>query len=326
MNTNLSAKPYISVVSPVYACEHCLQTLHKRLVKSLGQITQNFEIILVNDQSPDGAWEEILKLAQEDKRVKGIDLSRNFGQHPAISAGLNYARGEWVVVMDCDLQDQPEEILKLHSKAMEGFDIVFGRRELRKDSFLKKFGARLFRKVYGYLTDQKIDPATANLSIISEKVLASFSQVRDQNRSYPTIVRWLGFRSTSVNIDHAARTIGKSAYSLRRLFYLAYDVIVAHSNKPLRLSIVFGFIMSLASILYGAILVIKYLFMGVPIAGWTSVMVSIYLVGGLLFANLGILGLYIGKTFNEIKGRPHYLVRNSVNLESPVINTSLPQD
>ena len=326
MNGNIAAKPYISVVSPVYACEHCLRTLYERLVKTLSELSEDFEIILVNDKSPDGAWEEILKLAQEDRRVKGINLSRNFGQHPAISAGLNYATGDWVVVMDCDLQDQPEEILKLHSKAIQGFDIVFGKRTVRKDKTFKKLGSKLFRKAYGYFADQKIDPATANFSIISQKVLVAFKQVRDQNRAYPTIVRWLGFNSTSVDINHAARPIGNSAYSLRRLIYHAYDIIVSHSNKPLRMSIGFGFMMSLASLIYGINLIIKYIFMGVPIAGWTSVMVSIYLVGGLLFANLGILGLYIGKTFNEIKGRPHYLVRNSVNLESSVVNTSLPQN
>ena len=142
--------PHISIVTPVYGCANCLERLHERLVSSLSEISENFEIIMVNDGSPDDAWDRIIQLGKRDGRIKGINLSRNFGQHHAITAGLDYAHGDWVVVMDCDLQDQPEEISKLYRKAQEGYDVVFGRRIARRDNYLKRLGSELFYKVLEY--------------------------------------------------------------------------------------------------------------------------------------------------------------------------------
>ena len=155
----------ISVVSPIYGCKACLPELYERLVASLSQISPSFEIILVNDACPENSWECIELLCERDSRVKGINLSRNFGQHYAISAGLDHARGEWVVVMDCDLQDQPEEILKFYAKAQEGYDIVFGQRVNRKDSFFKKFGSAAFNPVIEYFTGSRQENTLANLGI-----------------------------------------------------------------------------------------------------------------------------------------------------------------
>lgn len=301
----------ISIVTPIYGCCQSLEMLYIRLEKTLTKITDDFEIIMVNDASPDNAWQTIQKLSQEDCRVKGINLSRNFGQHRAITAGLDYAEGDWVVVMDCDLQDQPEEIIKLYSKAQEGYDVVFGRRVLRKDSFFKKLGSKLFYKVYDYFTESQVDNTIANFSIISKKVLLSLQSMREQNRMYPLFVNFVGFKRTEVDIEHAQREEGKSSYTLSKLINLATDSIVAQSNKPLKLSITFGFIISLLSLLYGIWLISKYFIFGIPVPGWTSVMVSIYFIGGLLFANMGILGLYIGKIFDETKNRPLYLVQET---------------
>ncbi len=303
-----SKRPHISVVTPVYGCARALPELYERLVKTLSTITENFDIIMVNDHSPDEAWNVILQLAAKDPRVKGIKLSRNFGQHRAITAGLDYAEGEWVVVMDCDLQDQPEEILKLYNKAQEGYDAVFGRRVERKDGFFKKFTSKLYNRFFQFISGMETDTATANFSIISHKVVKYLRQIREQNRSYPSFTNWLGFRRINIDIEHAPRPHGESSYSFRKLVSLAIDSIVAHSNKPLRLSIEFGFIMTFLSLLYALWLVIRYLIYDVPVQGWTSVMVSIYLIGGLLFANMGVLGLYIGKVFNETKKRPLYVV------------------
>lgn len=307
MNNNL----HVSVVTPVYGCCKSLNNLYERLNKTLLTITNDFEIIMVNDSSPDNAWETIKELAKKDNRVKGINLSRNFGQHKAITAGLDYAKGDWIVVMDCDLQDQPEEIVKLYNKAIEGYDIVFGRRAERKDTFFKKLSSKLFYKVYDYFTESKIDNTIANFSIISKKVLNTLKKMREQNRTYPLFVNWVGFKRTEINIEHSSRDEGKSSYTLSKLINLAIDSIVSQSNKPLKLSIKFGFVVSFLSLIYGVLLIVRYLISGVPVEGWTSVMVSIYFIGGLLFANMGILGLYIGKIFDETKNRPIYIVQET---------------
>lgn len=304
-------KNKISIITPVYGCCKSINNLYERLNKSLSTITENFEIIMINDSSPDNAWEAIKELAQKDDRVKGINLSRNFGQHKAITAGLDYAKGDWIVVMDCDLQDQPEEIIKLYNKAIEGYDIVFGRRAERKDSFFKKLSSTLFYKVYDYFTESKIDNTIANFSIISKKVLDNLNKLKEQNRSYPLFVNWVGFKRTEINIEHAQREEGKSSYTFTKLMNLAIDSIVSQSNKPLKLSIKFGFIVAFLSLFYGILLILRYFVFSIPVEGWTSVMVSIYFIGGLLFANMGILGLYIGKIFDETKNRPIYIVQET---------------
>lgn len=299
---------HISVVTPVYGCGSNLEKLYERLLKTLSTITKEFEIIMVNDASPDDAWDTIKLLSKKEKRVKGINFSRNFGQHRAITAGLDYAKGDWVVVMDCDLQDQPEEILKLYTKAQEGYDIVFGKRHQRKDSFFKKMSSKLFYKVYDYFTESKIDNSVANFSIVSSNVVEKLCMLREQNRTYPLFVNWIGFKRTNISVEHAQRENGKSSYTFQKLINLAIDSIVAQSNKPLKMSIKFGFLLSLLSLFYAAWLIIRYFIFSIPVEGWTSVMVSIYFIGGLLFANMGILGLYIGKTFDEAKNRPLYLI------------------
>jgi dolichol-phosphate mannosyltransferase len=309
-----SPNPHLSIVIPVYACADCLGLLYSRLVDALTTITEDFEIILVNDASPDRAWERIRVMAEKDSRVKGINFPRNFGQHHAITAGLDFAGGDWVVVMDCDLQDQPQEIPKLYTKALEGFDVVYGVRQQRQDSYLKKLGSDVFAKVLTFFMESERDNSTCNFSIVSNKVVGDFRKLREQNPSYPLMINWLGFKTTKITVEHSSRSIGKSSYNLRRLINLAFDAIISHSNKPLRLSISFGFLMAFLSISYGLYLVWRYFFMHIPPAGWTSVMVSIYFVGGLLFANLGILGLYLGRVFDEAKGRPLYAIDSTVNI------------
>ena len=307
----MAAIPHISIVTPVYGCAGALQQLHKRIVESVLQITENFEIIMVNDASPDDAWEVIKNLSEKDSRVRGINLSRNFGQHKAIAAGLDYARGEWTVVMDCDLQDQPEDIPKLYDKAMEGYEIVFGRRAERKDNAFKRFTSKMFYMVNDYFTENKMDNTVANFSIISRNVLNSVLKFKEQNRVYALYVNWVGFKKTEIDIEHAKRPIGKSSYSLSKMINLAIDSIVSQSNKPLRLAIKFGFMVSMLSFLYGVWLIFKHFVFAEAVEGWTSVMVSIYFIGGLIFANMGVLGLYIGKIFDETKDRPIYLVQET---------------
>jgi len=301
----------ISVVIPVYGCNSCLHKLHERLINSLTQITTSFEVIMVNDASPDNSWESIKQITHQDHRVKGINFSRNFGQHNAITAGLDYTRGKWIVVMDCDLQDQPEEIIKLYTKALEGYDIVVGKRSERKDGFFKKLSSSIFYKIYNYLTDSNIDKAIGNFGIYSEKVINNIKLLREQNRSFGLFVLWSGFSRTEITIVHAKREEGKSSYNFTKLINLASDSIISHSNKPLKLSVKLGFFLSFISVIYSLWLVVRYFIWSSPIEGWTSLIVSLYFLSGLVIGSIGMLGLYIGKIFDEVKNRPLYIIQET---------------
>jgi len=308
--------PHLSVVIPVYQAEDCLAELYRRLVKALEPITPDFEIVLVEDCGGDGSWEKIVSMAEHDPRVKGVKLSRNFGQHYAITAGLDHASGDWVVVMDCDLQDQPEEIGKLYRKAQEGFDVVLARRHDRDDSLARKASSKLFSMLYNYLGDIKVDNSVANFSISSRRVIDYVCQFRERNRSFPIFLNSVGFRRAYIDVDHAARFAGASSYNFGKLLDLALQCIVSQSNKPLRLSIFFGFALACISVVYGVVIVIRYLHADITVPGWTTVVVLVSFLGGLGFANLGILGLYLGKVFDEVKGRPLYCVEKSLNAQA----------
>ena len=304
---------HISVVVPVYGCKQCITELHRQLVDHLDRLHRSFEIILVDDRSPDGSWPSIKKLAEYDSRVKGILFSRNFGQHYAITAGLDCSRGDWVVVMDCDLQDQPKEIVKLYNKALEGFDIVVASRAKRRDSFYKRSCSILFHKVFDYFTDGKTDASIANFGIYSRSVINNFIKMRERSRTFPLFINWLGFDSTVVVVEHGDRYAGESAYSFSRMATLAMSSIISQSNKPLKLSIKFGLLMSCISFLFGLYFIGKKILLDIPVPGWNSVMVSIFFIGRLLFANLGIIGIYIGNIFDETKGRPLYIVKETTD-------------
>ena len=300
--------PYISVVTPIYGCSGGLRELCSRLAPVLSTISADYEIIMVNDSSPDEAWEVIKKLAREDSRVKGINLSRNFGQHYAITAGLDYAQGDWVVVMDCDLQHKPEEIPKLYQKAQEGYDLVVGMRAQRQDTYLKKLGSRLFYKVFAYLTGLRIDNRISNFGIYSQKVIRSITALREQNRAFGLLALWVGFRRIEIDIEHASRPYGKSAYTFRRMMSLALDSILSHSDRLLLITVKLGLFLSFTSLLYATLILVRYFFWATPVAGWPSLIVSIYFTAGLIIGSIGVVGLYVGKIFNEVKGRPLYLI------------------
>jgi len=304
-------KNNISVIIPVYGCGNYLNELYYRLLTTLIQISNNFEIIMINDSSLDNAWEIIESIALKDNRVKGISLSRNFGQHYAITAGLDYVDAEWIVVMDCDLQDRPEDIMKLYNKTKDGYKIIFGSRVKREDSYLKRLNSKIFYKVYSYLSDNEVDGSIANFSIISNDVVMYLRKFKEQDRMYPLFINLVGFKRCSIDIKHSARENGKSSYTLLKLINLAIDSIISHSDKLLKLSIKFGFLLSFFTILYAIWLIIRYFIYNIPVEGWTSMMVSIYFIGGLLFINMGILGLYIGKIFNEVKKRPLYIIEKT---------------
>ena len=301
---------HISVIIPVYKAEDCLHELYNRLKQSLETITKDFEILMVEDCGGDRSWNIIEELSRKDKRVKGIQFSRNFGQHYGITAGLDFCDGNWVVVMDCDLQDQPEEIPRLYAKAQEGYNVVLARRNNRKDGLFKRAASSLFYKILSYLSDIDYDSQVGNFRIVSKKVLQSFRLMREQLRFFGGLVNWLGFPTASIEVEHAARHKGKSTYTFRKLWKLASEAIIAYSDKPLRLSVKFGFTMSFIAFLYGIYIFLRALIHHSPVLGWSSLMASLYLLSGIIIVILGIIGIYLGKTFDEIKKRPLYIISN----------------
>lgn len=308
-----AAHPHISVVIPVYGCRSAIPELHRRLVDSLEAMKVTFEIVLVNDHCPQGSWEEIVKVCAADRRVVGIDLSRNFGQIRAITAGLDASRGDWVVVMDCDLQDKPEAISQLYAKAMEGYDVVFARRVERKDSAMTKFLSRSFYKVYEYFTDGNYDPTICNFSIASRQVIDNYCRMREHNRGYTTFIKWLGFRQTAIDIVGDERFSGESSYTLRRKLRMAFELITSQSTKPLRLAVGFGFAIAFAAALYILYICVHHMIEPTVAVGWTSTVASIFLMGGLNIAFIGVVGLYVGNIFDEVKDRPLYVIATHLN-------------
>ncbi len=306
-------KIQISVIVPCYKCADSLEELYSRLVKTLISISMYYEIILINDGSPDNDWSQIIKLSNKDNNVVGINLSRNFGQHYAITAGLDYSNGEWIVVMDGDLQDQPEEIIKLYNKAIEGFDIVVGKRYDRKDGFLKKTTSRFFYKIFNFLTGSKFNNSISNFGIYSKKVIDNVNKIREQNRSFGLFVLWVGFKRIEININHSKRTLGKSSYSLKKLFGLAIDSIIAHSNRLLFVSISIGIVFSICALFFSLWLILRFFLLDIPVGGWTSLMVSLYFLTGIILSFLGITGLYVGKIFDETKKRPLYIIAELID-------------
>jgi len=298
----------ISVVSPVYKAEKILDELVIRLTQCLSKLTEDYEIILVDDACPQNSWKKIEKLAGENPRITGIKLSRNFGQHHAITCGLDQCSGDWIVVMDCDLQDQPEEIERLYQKASEGYDIVLAKRKDRKDQFLKRSYSKIFYRTLGYLTGSEQDESIANFGIYSRKVIAEIVKMKESIRYFPTMVKWVGFNSAKIDVEHSERHIGKSSYNFKKMFNLALDIILAYSDKPLRITIKLGVLISLTSFIMALITVVKWMSGSIIVIGYASLIISLWFLTGCILITLGVIGLYVGKTFEGVKQRPHYII------------------
>jgi glycosyltransferase involved in cell wall biosynthesis len=303
--------PRISVVIPVYQSADCLQELHTRLVRSLGPVTDDFEILMIDDGSSDDSWSVIAALANVDPRVKGYRFSRNFGQHFGITAGLDLCDGDWIVVMDCDLQDRPEDIPRLYAVAQQGNDVVLARRRTRHDRAMKRLSTLVFYRTFAYLTDLPYDGAVGNFRMISRAVTENTRLLRERARFFGGIVWWLGYRVASVEVENDPRFAGESTYDFRKLIGLAVDMILAYSDKPLRLTVRFGLAIALFALAFGVYILIRALFFGVPVSGWASVMVSIYMLGGVTIGVIGMIGLYLSRVFDESKRRPLYIIRDN---------------
>lgn len=304
----------ISIVSPVYMGEKMVAELVRRNVDSVRTITEEYEIILVNDASPDASWPEIVKQCALNPRVKGLNLSRNFGQHYAISAGLAYAKGDWVVVMDCDLQNRPEEIPKLYNKALEGWDIVCARRMNKKFGFFKKLSSQLYHAVFDWLSGQNTDPAIASFGIYRSNVIAELNKMPEVARSFGTLLNYVGFSRTTVDVEHSERADGNSSYTFRKLLTLSFNASISNTNKPLKLAVGLGFFMALLSVLLALYNVVAKLLGIIQISGYTTIVFSIWFVGGMVLFMTGVVGLYVGKIFDQVKGRPIFVVKDKINI------------
>jgi glycosyltransferase involved in cell wall biosynthesis len=307
-------RPEISVVVPVYGCADCLRALHRRLADVLSALTDGYELIFVDDGSKDGGWEAIEEIAATDNRLIGIKLSRNFGQHAALTAGLQESQGRWIVVMDCDLQHPPEVIPRLYATATDGgYDIVFTRRRGAGQSWFRRTAARLYFESMNRMlkTDMKSD--FSNFSIISRQVADEFLRIGDRDRQYLMILYWLGFKSTALEFEHQDRYAGKSAYTLGSLVRFAFDGLFFQTTALLRWIVYLGFAVSAAGAALAVYFVGHYLASGSRYPGWTSLIVLLLIIGGFIIVSTGIAALYIGKIFSQVKARPLFVVETRRN-------------
>jgi polyisoprenyl-phosphate glycosyltransferase len=304
----------VSIVSPIYYGENTIFELTERIIAVMEKLNLSYEIIYVEDNSPDKSWSKIKSLANGDHKIKGLKLSKNFGQHKAIAAGLDIVSGNRIVVMDCDLQDQPEEIEKLYSQAAKGFDIVRAKRENRQDSYLKRLSSRLFYFFFNSIAGLNMDSSIANFGIYDKKVIDAFKEHREKEIFFVSIIDSLGFNKIDIPVSHAPRTEGKSTYSFKKLFLLGINVALVGTNRPLLISAALGFFMSLISILIAVINLIAKFIGEITVSGFTSTMFSIWFVGGLLLLSQGIIGIYLGRVFDEIKKRPRVNISEYLNI------------
>jgi len=221
---------------------------------------------------------------------------------------LSQAKGEWIVVMDCDLQDQPKEIANLYKKAIEGFEVVLARRVQRSDGYLKKLSSKIFSKVFSYFTETEYNNEIANYGIYHRKVILSILEITDYIKFFPLFVNFVGYKSTSIVVEHAFREEGKSSYNFSRLVSLAFNTIISFSNKPLKMFVKFGMLISFISILYGAYNIYEALTNKIAVLGYTSLIVSIWFLSGVIITTIGITGIYVGKIFDQTKNRPVFII------------------
>lgn len=297
----------ISVVIPVYNCSGCLKELHRRLQNTLVTIADDFEIIFVDDRGHDDSWSILCELAKTDNRVRVIRLSKNFGQHLAITAGLAESSSDWVVVMDCDLQDPPEEIPNLYTVAQNGFDIVLARRQKKQHSRFRKKFSNIYFKLMELISRSKFNAELGSFSLISRKVVNEFLKMQDKNRHYLFILYWLGFNVGYIEYDHQERYCGKSSYNLPSLIKHALEGLLFQSTILLRWIMYLGFFVAVMGFFLALYFIYRY-YIHTAYPGWTSLIVLILVVGGIILSSLGVVGLYIAGIFDQVKNRPLYVI------------------
>lgn len=306
-----------SVIVPMYNEEEVLAETVHRLRQALEATKVVWEVILVNDGSRDKTGALLREVCSQDPRFRLVDFSRNFGHQVAITAGMDYAGGQCMVIIDGDLQDPPELIPDMMAKWREGYDIVYGKRTSREgDSAFKKLTAKVFYRLLRAVTDVEIPVDTGDFRLIDRKVAETLKQVPERNRYVRGLMAWIGFRQTALEFERAERFAGTTKYPLSKMLKLAADGILSFSFKPLKIATVLGSLISAGSFLYLFVVLLQRLFRPDSVtSGWSSLIAVTLLLNGLTLLILGIMGAYIGRIYDEVKNRPLYIVRDAVNLE-----------
>ncbi len=302
----------LSVVIPVYNEQENLALLYTRLIAALEPVEPNFEIVFVNDGSRDDSVAILESLALRDARVQVIELARNFGHQIAISAGLDFARGEAVIVMDADLQDPPEVLPKFIAKWREGYEVVYAIREQRKEGWFKRAAYALFYRLLQRIANIQIPLDSGDFSIMDRRVVDVLVRMPERNRFVRGIRSWIGLNQTGLAYERHARYAGKPKYTLARLVYLALDGLVSFSFVPLRMITLLGFGVSALSILLAIGYAIQKLTVGLNPPGFATTVVAIFFLAGIQLITIGVIGEYVGRIFEEVKQRPLYVVRRVV--------------
>ncbi len=301
----------ISVIIPVYNEAGNIEKLYERLTSVMESIGDAYEMLFVNDGSQDNTLSIIKKFAHVDNNIKYIDFSRNFGHQIAVFAGLEYAHGDYIVIIDADLQDPPELIHELYAKCREGYDVVYAQREFRAgETYMKKTTAKYFYKVLKYFSDTEIPLDTGDFRIMTRKVVDIVLNMPEYNKFLRGQIAWVGFSQTGVIYNRDSRYDGKSGYPYSKMIRFAFDGLTAFSNTPLKVATYLGFFVS--SITFGVLLYTLYIkfILGSAIQGWTSTMIAILFLGGVQLVCIGIIGEYLGRVLDNVRNRPLYLVRD----------------
>lgn len=309
--------PKISVIIPVFNETEVIDTTYQRMKQVMDKTAMEYELVFVNDGSRDDTEQKILDYAQDDKRVKLLSFSRNFGHQCAISAGMDYASGDAVVVIDADLQDPPELIPQMIEKWQEGFDVVYGKRLKRKgETVFKKVTAKLFYRTLKHLTSVDIPVDTGDFRLIDRKVCDVFKLLKEKNRFIRGLVSWIGFKQTYVEYVRDERLAGETKYPLKKMIRFAMDGILSFSYIPLKIASFLGFLISGLSFLYLIFVLVQKLFYPTGLVpGWTSIVAVLLIFNGIILILLGVIGEYIGRIYDEVRGRPLYIIDKKVNLD-----------
>lgn len=302
----------ISVIIPIYNEEKIIPELYERLRKTVSEISENYELIFVNDGSKDQSLLQLLKLSKQDPRAFYINFSRNFGHQIAVTAGLDACTGKAVVIIDGDLQDPPELIADLYKKHKEGFEVVYAKRAERKgEGVFKKVTAKLFYRVLKRITTVDIPLDTGDFRLIDHKVVNYLKQMPEQNKFLRGQIAWLGFNQTHVLFTRDERKFGKTGYSLNKMLQFAIDGITSFSDKPLQLVTKLGFLISFFSFLIILYAIYSHFILDRTITGWTSLIISSMFIGGIQLISIGVIGEYISRINKNVLKRPLYIIEKS---------------
>ncbi|RIJ23968.1 glycosyltransferase [Henriciella barbarensis] len=306
--------PTLSVVSPVYGSPGSLEPLCQRVADVCAKMGISYEIILVDDHCPRGSWAAVKEICAANPFVKGMRFSRNFGQHSAIEAGLKHSTGEWVVVMDCDLQDQPEEIPNLFEAARkEDAKIVLARRAERNDSLYRRAISAGYYGLLSFMTGKPLDASVANFGLYHRTVVDAYCSWEEEQKYFPVMIQWMGFDPVYLDVAHSRRSEGKSSYTFRKLLKLASDVVFSFSDRPLWIIVTIGLIIAAITFVLSIVTFIQALMGQFSVSGYPSLILSVWFMGGVLICSVGLTGIYVGRTLREAKARPSYIVADYLN-------------